>query len=208
MKHQLTPLVLAILLCSCASTSMEKTWKSPNYPGGPVQKVAVLAVSDQGMVRTGLENRLARSIRQQGQAALTTIALLSLPKIKADKAAAAARLRQEGADSILIVRLVDRETYDREVRATPAAFVPVTTGFETYGWYGYYDVAFTEMGVTYSSVNDYLVLDSSLFDLNTGKRLWSVLTQTVVKEDADRLVVADDLAQKVAARLRKDGMIR
>jgi hypothetical protein len=30
----------------------------------------------------------------------------------------------------------------------------------------------------------------------------------VLKEDADRLVVADDLAAKVAAKLLNDGMIR
>lgn len=64
------------------------------------------------------------------------------------------------------------------------------------------------MGVSYGSMRDFLVLDSSLFELNTGSRLWSVVTQTVLKEDADRLAVADKLADKVAAQLLKDGMIR
>jgi hypothetical protein len=64
------------------------------------------------------------------------------------------------------------------------------------------------MGVNYATTRDYLVFDSSLFDLNTGRRLWSGVTQTVVKGDADRLVLADKLAEKVAARLLKDGMIR
>jgi hypothetical protein len=208
MKHPLQHLALAILLCSCATTSVEKTWKSPSYSGGPVQKLAVLAVSDDGMVRTGMENRFAREIGTRGQAVLTTVQLLSLPRIKEDKAAAAARLRQEGADSLLITRLVDKSTYDQEVRTTPALFVPVTTGYDTFGWHEYYSVAFTDMGVSYAITRDYLVLDSSLFDLNTGKRLWSVVTQTVLTQDADRLVVADKLAEKVAARLLKDGMIR
>jgi len=211
MKNKLSPFsaaALAVLLCSCATTSVEKTWKSPDRAEGPVQKLAVLAVSDDSMVRPGLENRFARDIRNRGQAVITTVALLSLPEIKADKAAAAALLRQEGADSILIVRLVDKSAYDRQVRATPAAFVPMATGYADYGWSGYYDVAFMEMGVTYSTLRDYLVLDSSLFDLKNGQRLWSALTQTTLKEGADRLVVADDLAAKVAAALRKDGMIR
>ena len=208
MKHSLKLLALAVLLCSCTTTSVEKTWKSPNYQGGPVQKVAVLAVSDAWMVRPALESRFARDIRQRGQAVVATGDLRGLPDVKADQAAATARLRQEGADSILIVRLVDRATYDRQVQTTPAAFVPVATGFDSYSWYGYYEVAFADMGATYTSTRDYLVLDSSLFDLNTGKRIWSVATQTVVTGDADRLVLADELVAKVTAQLFKDGMIR
>lgn len=198
LKRSLESLALAVLLCSCATTSVEKTWKSPSYAGGPVQKVAVLAISDDSMVRTGLENRLARQIGAHGQAAITTVKLLSLPQVKQDKAGAAARLRQEGADSVLIMRLLDRTTYDRQVR----------TGSTGYDPYDYYSVAFTDMGVSYGSMRDFLVLDSSLFELNTGSRLWSVVTQTVLKEDADRLAVADKLADKVAAQLLKDGMIR
>ncbi len=199
---------LAALLCSCATTSIKKTWKSPDCPGGPLRKIAVLAVSDQWMVRPGLENRFVRDIGKRGQAAIATVDLLSLPQIKEEKTAAAARLRQEGADCVLIVRLVDKTTYDRQVQATPTYFVPVVTGYDTVGWYGYYDIAYANMGVTYSSIRDYVVLDSSLFDLNTGQRLWSVVTQSVLKEGADRLVVADDLTGKVAAALRTDGLIR
>jgi hypothetical protein len=82
-----------------------------------------------------------------GRTCLGTL-LLTLPQIKEDKAAATTRLRQEGADSILVVRLVDKETYDRQVRATPAAFAPVATGYGIYAWYDYYSVAFMDMNVT------------------------------------------------------------
>ena len=208
MKHQLKFLALAVLLCSCSSTSVEKTWKSPTYVGGPVKKVAVVAISDQGFVRTALENRLARTIGARGQAAIPTAELLTLAQIKEDKAAATARLRQAGADSILIMRLVDQATYDRQVLASPALFGTASMGYGASDWYDYYSFGFTGMGVSYNSMRDYLVLDSSLFELATGVRLWSVVTQTVLKEDADRLVVADKLAEKVAAQLLNDKMIR
>jgi hypothetical protein len=136
------------------------------------------------------------------------VELLRLPEIKENKEAAINLLRQQGVDSILIVRLVDKTTYDREVRASPSAFVPVATGYSNYGWGGYYDVAFMDMSVTYSSTRDDLVLDSSLFDLNSGQRLWSMVTKSVLKYDTDKLVVADDLADKVSAGLLKDGLIR
>lgn len=207
-SSSLAAAALIVLLCSCATTTVEKTWKLPGRAEGPVKKVAVLAVSDHSLVRPGLENRFAQDIARRGQPAITTVELLSLPEIKANKEAAVALLRKQGVDAILIVRLVDKTTYDREVRATPNAFVPIATGYSSYGWGGYYDVAFADMSVSESHTRDVLVLDSSLFDLNTGERLWSMVTKSTLEYNTDKLVVADDLADKVSAALLKDGLIR
>ena len=117
-------------------------------------------------------------------------------------------MRAAGATAVLIVRLVDQSTYSRQVRATPALYVSTVTGYESYSWYDCYSVAYTDMGVVWSSLKQNIYLDSSLFDLKTGQRLWSALTLTVLKEDADRLVVADSLVAKLVNALRKDGIVR
>ena len=211
MKNLLSPLsamALATLLCACATTSVKQTWKSPNCPPGPVKKVAVVAVADQANVRPGLENRFAHDIGQNGQPAMTTVELMRLSDLKENKEAAAKLMRDGGADSVLIVRLTDKTTYNRQARATPAAMVPVVTGYAGYGWYGYYDVVYMDMGASHGTLRDKLMIDSSLFDLNTGQRLWSALSQTTLKEDADKLVVADELVAKITAAMRNDGLIR
>ena len=211
MKNKPSPLAaiaLSVLFCSCATTTVEKTWKLPGRSEGPVKKLAVIAVSDQWLVRPGLENRFATDIAKRGQPVITTVELLPLPKIRENKEAAVDLLRQQGVDSVLIVRLLDKDTHDREVRTSPSAFVPYATGYTSYGWGGYYDVAFMDMGVTSSSTRDDLLLDSSLFDLKTGQRLWSMVTKSVLKYNTDKLEVADDLANKVSAALLKDGLIR
>jgi len=200
--------ILPILLCSCATTTVKQTWKSPNCPAGPVKKVAVVAVADQMNVRPGLENRFARDIGQQGQPAMATVKLISLAQIKENKEQAAKLLREAGADSILIVRLVDKETYFRQAPATPATMTPVFTGSDGYGWFAYYDFVFMNQGAQHYTLRDDLFIDSSLFDLNSGERLWSAQSRTVLKENADKLVVADELVAKVTEAMRKDGVIR
>jgi hypothetical protein len=206
------PLFLAaalIMLCSCAATSVKETSKAPDYSGGPVRKVAVLAVEERGMYRQALENRFNNQLKAGGQEALVTHELLSLPEIKENKQAAAERIKKAGADTILIVRLVDRKTYSREVRATSAPFVPVVTGVDSYyGWYDYYSVAYMDMGTVWGSDEQKIYLDTSLFDLNTGKKVWSCLTETVLKENMDRLDEADTLVAKVLSVARKDGLVR
>ena len=206
MKYHIALAAVALLLGGCASSSIKQTWKSPAFQGGQLGKISVLAVDERALVREALENRFVREFGAHGQDALATHNLLGLPEIKADKEAAAARVRAAGADSVLIIRLVDESTYSRQMRATPALYVSTVTGYESYGWYDYYSVAYTDMGVVWSSSKQNLYLDSSLFDLKTGQRLWSALTLTVLKEDADRLVVADSLVAKIVSALRKDGL--
>jgi hypothetical protein len=198
----------ALSLCGCASSSIKQSWKAPTYQGGPVQKIAVVAVEERGLVRLNLENRFVRDLLANGQAAQATYELLTLPDIKADKEAAAARLRAGGAEVVLIVRLVDQTTYSRDMRATPERWVPTVAGYGTYGWHDYYSVAFVDMGTTWGNTRQNIYLDTSLFDLKTGQRLWSAMTLTVLKDDSDRLAEADALVAKVVQVMRQDGMVR
>jgi len=210
MKYFL-PLLLAasaLWLGGCASSSIKNTWKSPTYKDGPVQKIAVIAVDERGLVRQGFENRLVHNLRARGQEAMVTFDLMSLPEIKADKEAAAAKLRAAGVDSVLIVRLVDRTAYNRSVRATSAQYMATATGIHSYtGWYDCYTVAYTDVGTVWGSDVQMVFLDSSLHDLKADGQIWSALTETVVKSDSDRLVEADKLCALIVTAMQADGMI-
>jgi hypothetical protein len=203
-----TVVATAVLWTGCASTSVKSTWKSPDYHGGPVQKVAILAVEDRGLVRSGIENRFANQLNSQGQSAFATYEMLGLAATKANREEAATKLRQAGADSVLLVRLVDSSLRSAEVRQTHQAFVPYATGFANDGWYDCFTVAFMDMSVVRGSTRQNLYLDIGLFDLSTGKRLWNCVTDTLVREDSNRLEVVDAFVAKVVATLRKDGLVR
>ena len=198
---------LALVLCGCAATALKQTWKSPSYQGGPVQKIAVLAVDEREFYRASVESHFTFQLNQGGQGAFITHDLLSLPAIKADKEAAAAKLRASGADSLLLVRLVSQTTSANQVRATPGYYAPVVSGYETGDWYDYYSVAFMDMGTVWSNTKREVCLETSLFDLRSGQRLWSGITQTVLKEQSDRIEVLSALVTKVLAALRNDGLV-
>jgi hypothetical protein len=200
--------IAAMVLCSCASISTKSTWKSSDFKGGPVQKVAVLAVAERATVRTALENRFANQLKKDSQPAVTTLQMLSLLEIKENKEAAAARLREAGADSVLITRLTSKSTYDSQPRQAPNAYYSIITGSPSEGWHTYYTSAYSNVGAPRSDSRDYYLLDTSLFDLDTGKRLWSCITETKVRENADKLEIADALVARVVELMRKDGMVR
>jgi hypothetical protein len=200
---------LGVLCSSCASTptSMKSTWKAPDFKGGPVQKVAILAVSGRDTVRTALESRFANQLGSGGQPAVATMQILTLPEIKQSKEAAAARLREAGADSILITRLASKSSHVGEGRevAEYGLFVSTSPGEN---WHASFTRVYTDPRVPRAEDRDYYFLETSLYDLNTGNRLWSCLSEAVVKERADRLEIADALVASVVEQMRKDGAVR
>lgn len=199
---------LAALLCSCASTSLQQTWKAPDYQGAPQGKIGIIGVDERLVVRQTVEGHFAAQFNAVGQPATRTWELMSLGEIKADHQAAAARLKAEGVDAVLIVRLVDVATRTREVRESPGAFVPTITGFDTYPWYNYYSVAFVDMGIVRGSVSQEVYLESTLFSLTLGKRLFSGLTRTVLKDDVDRVEELKKLAGTVVKAMKKESVGR
>jgi len=104
----------------------------------------------------------------------------SQPKLKegVKKAAGYAAFKQSNMNLFLL-------------QATPAVYLPTVSGYESYDWYDCFSVTFADMGADWGSTKHQVYLDSSLFDLKTGQRIWSALTTTVLKENMDRLEKAD-----------------
>jgi len=202
----LAPCTLAALLCGCAATRVEETWKSPDCPQ-PVGKIAVLAIDERGLVREGFENRFVRQLRNTGATAEVTYDLLSLPDIKEDKRAAAERFRATGAKTVLILRLAGKASSFHESRAGKEHYVGTVSGIDNVGWYDYYSVAFMDMSPTYGNTKQTVYVEAGLYDLNTEKRLWFATSQTVLKEDMDRVSEMDPFVGKFVAAMRKDGVV-
>lgn len=218
MNHRLiTPLLAgcALLLCSCAATtSVKETWISPSLHEVPAGAVAILAVTDRGMVRTGLENRFAREIERAGQHAICTYEVLSLLDIKENHQAAAKLLRESGATTVMITRLVSSQQQGKTTWVGTERYSPVTTGFSPglpyagYGWGSYYALAFQDMSTVWGSQSKRLQLETSLFSLTDGEPLWSCITKTVFEDSSDYVAEMDLLADQIVIALRKDGLVK
>jgi len=198
---------LAVFLCSCAATSVQKTWKSSDAQK-PQGKVAVFALAERGIVRQGFENRFVNELGKTGVQSVTTFEQFSANQARLDKAAAAKRLRDAGAQAVLVIKPVDATMSYREIQPGGESYRGAITGVENYGWYDYYSVGFLSWSPTYGSLKQTLFLESILFDLNTEKRLWSGVTRTVFNENDDKVAEMDPIVSKIVAAMRKDGVIQ
>ena len=204
LRH-ITIVTLAALLCSCAATSIKSTWKSPDYRGEPVGKIAVLAEDEELDYRPMFEGQFVAQLRQQGQPAFNTLDLLTYSQINADQQAAVEKLRAAGAEAVLIVRLVERVT--QSSRAARKSGATVTTDSGKFGWIAY-STSSASQGRMVHNLKLHVYIDTSLYQLDSGKKLWSCVTKTVLHEDTDRMAEIEPLAAKVLAAMRTDGLIR
>jgi hypothetical protein len=178
---------------------VKQTWKSSSYSGGPVKNVAVAAMTGRDFYRQAIENHFAALLKEQGQSAFTSHQLIGVPRKKEERETAAARLREAGADSVLVVRLVSSDTYSRQARGGPPAFT--SSAEESYGYF------FMGSEAAWNSTQTDVYIESSLHALASGERLWSGVTRTVLKENADSIEKIKPLARKLFTLMRQDGVI-
>lgn len=203
--------LISLLLAGCASTSVKSTWKAPDYQGGPPQKIAVVADEERAMVRMALENRFVNQLAKAGQPAFATAkSFPDLTAARTNKQATVTQLRADGADAILITRLVSKSAYAaRAQQRFTGHYVTLTVSRDasedwdaSVGSYSAYSAG------PRSDDRSYLLLDTSLYELKTGRRIWGCLTETTVKETDDRLQIADEFVAKVVETMRQDGLVR
>ena len=192
--------VLAVVIAGCTSSSLKQTAKSPSYSGGPVKNVAVLAMTGRDFYRQAIENHFVAYLKEGGQSAIITHNLLAAPVTKADRPGAIARLREAGADSVMLVRLVDSATYSQQARAGSGAFT--SSAEEAYWYLG------ARPDVTWNSLQTDVYIETSIHALESSERIWSGTTRTVLKENTDIIKKIEPLARKLFASMRQDGVIR
>lgn len=191
--------VLGVALGGCASTSVKQTWKSPSYSGGPVKNVAVAVMTGRSFYREAIENHYVAYLKEGGQSAFVSHGLIGAPVKKEERAAAAAQLRDAGADSIMVVRLVNSETYSNGGYLRSPAFT--ASSEEAFGYF------FMGPEVSYNSLQTDVYIETSLYTIAKGERIWSGVTRTVLREGSDPIEKIEPMAKGLFARMRQDGVI-
>jgi hypothetical protein len=193
-----TPLLLvAALLCACASTSLVNQWKSPDYSGGPVRKVMVVGVAKQPSVRRVFEDEFAAKLKAAGVEAIPSYTQIGEDGL-ADPAAIEPIIGKLGVDGVLITRLVKKEKQTQ----VSDYYGPVTpTGF--HGWYSSAWTGYYEPATVYQY--DVVTLETSLYSVPQSKLVWSGTTETFSPVDVKKETAG--FADIVIGALRKQAVI-
>jgi len=121
--------LFALLLGSCASTSMVSSQRNPAYTGPALKQLIVMGVSSDPAVRRAFEDEFVLKLKAAGISAQPSYPLIPDPN-SADKAQLREIVEKAGADGVLAARLASSDT---EVNALQAFnFEDRSAGFYAY----------------------------------------------------------------------------
>lgn len=198
-------LLVASMLCSCASTSLTDTWRNPGTHPARLHKVLVVSITNTQSSRGVYEDVLVSELGRQGVEAVAAHTMIP-GGAKADRTMLDQAVKKAVADAVLTVQTikVEQQTTIQPgyVDTYPGRWYP--EAFPTWDLYGYYG-SMANYGPTYVSTYDIATIQVNLFDTSTGKLLWAATLKSTEPENV--ISVAKDLARIVTQKLVKEGLI-
>lgn len=191
-------LLVALPLCAllaCSTTRIETQWQEPGLAAEQLafRRMIALAQVDDETTRRAAEDELVRVLasgsraRARGMQVEPAYRLIPSTEL-GDVAALRAKVEAAGYDGAVVLRLVSDEA-----RVT---YVP--------GRYEVYWGAAVRYEPGYTDVDRIVRIETSLYSIREGKRLWSGVSRTLNPRDVRELV--DDVARAVGAELEEQGL--
>jgi hypothetical protein len=182
--------IVSIMLSSCANTKFTKQWIDEDFNEQPYDDILVLVVADKMGNRQDAENYIVQKLGEAGVDAMQSYDIL--PKTEAiDREAVGKAIEGLQLDAV-IVMFATGVTEDEY-------FIP-SRRFGVYSGYGYGDAHYGSFynyyphAVNYVYIPGYdnthfvVALETSLFDLKTGKLVWSGQSNTFAPDSVDDVI--------------------
>lgn len=190
---------LLISLASCSSsTRVVQSWREPSVTitEGEYDQVLVIALIKDEATRRAAEDHMASMMNGHGRVSYSYLG----PDPEAiNDAGMNEKMRNDGIDGVLIMRLVDRT---REQTIVPGTVYPAyyRSAWGMYGYsYGYYSTpGYVRTDVEYH-------VETNLYSTEREGLIWTSTTNTLNPASLDEAV--HDIMKAVHQRMKKDGFI-
>lgn len=203
-------LLVCCLCFACSPTVLTGSWRDPEYTGGPPKKVLVVGIAQKDLVQRMFEDEFARQLREEGVSAASSYGIFAAEQLKEQGEQVEAKVKGLGFDRVIVTRLVDRRI-EQVTQPGMAYGTSYFGGGYRGGWNSYYRDSWN---VVYQPPTTYQVevatLESRLFDLGTGKMIWSGQLETetggtVMSGDMEKVIRS--FVKVVVQDLKKEGLI-
>ena len=173
------PIILILLLTSCASTKVTNEWKDPNFSSSKFNKILILGVAKQPAQRKFYEDTFVQLLEEKGIIAIPSHTLVTHDEMLAERAVVkdtiAHKIKDMDFDGVIVTR----------VRGSKEKIQPKTTN----SFYHYYDnslsAAFSSRTISPSYTQEFS-LESKLYDTKTEKLVFSLSTDTVAQNNINK----------------------
>jgi hypothetical protein len=212
MKQIIVAIVIITGFAACRpATEITGSWKNPNVNAGTsnINRILVTALTARANARQTVENDLAAALQKKGYETVKSIDVLPptfTNEEKPDRNELYKKINETGADAILTVALLNKETENRYVPGN-YNYAPIPQ-FGYYGnFWGYYN---TRYPILYSDrcyeEDEVYFLETNLYDAQTEELLWSAQSETY--NPGSLASFADDFAEVVVTEMEKENLLQ
>ena len=171
-----------LLLAGCVATQVNAVWKDPSYTTRPA-KIMVIGVARNPLNRRIFEDEFVAQLKRHGTEAIASYTVVP-DKKQDDQEAIAAKVRELGADSVLVTRLVSRKTVQTIVPGTiyyPPPYYGSWTDYYAYGYHYLYTPG-------YIAEDEYAVIETNLYSARDDKLVWATTSETSITDSNPDLI--------------------
>lgn len=202
-------LLAGILLAGCAKTKLVDQWRIDEPITHKPNKVAVIAVLPEALMREAVEVDVARIMADKGTPAVPSSRIPGMSggiRGEIDAEAATGLLKKADVDGVIVMFYAGGENSEGYVRSDYwAEYVGSGVGYGGYSWGQPYfvDVYTVRQGPGWADYQRSAFVESSYYDLETKLPVWRIVTETKDVEHSD---AASDIAGKMASQMRSAGL--
>ena len=178
----ITTVACLMVVISCSPTNINAVWKDPQYQGGKIKNVLVIGGSTNQIIRRILEDEFAAKLKSRGTSAIQSYNIFPT-QATLDQDAIESKSRELGVDAMLVVRILDTKV-KRDL--TPQPYNVYYRGNYFYDWPNRYSRFYTQGSRAryyddrYYSEYEVVNVETNLYDVQTGKLIWSGMSDTVI----------------------------
>jgi len=199
--------LLAASACEARTKQLDK-WVNKDAPKDNPQKVAVIAVLPDGLMREAVEVAIVEVLQRKGK---EVVAGSKIPgmfggirgKINSDKAAKA--LIEAGMDGVIVLFYTGGGVSGEYQRSDYwLQYEGTAVGWGGYSWGTPYftNVYTVQQGPGYSDFQRSAIVESSYYDLQSRQPVWRIVTETKDTEHSD---AAKQIAKKIKSMMGSTG---
>jgi len=203
--------MVVILLSACAfnQTKLVDDWQTDQAVTNKPDKVAVIAVLPEALMREAFEVDIARILADKGTPAVPSSRIPGMSggiRGEIDVEVATGLLRQADVDGVIVMFYSGGGNTEGYVRSD--YWVEYLGSGVGYSWgrpyfTGYTDVYTVRKGPGWADFQTIAYVESSYYDMETELPVWRIVTETRDTEHSD---AAKDIGNKIAAEMRSAGL--
>lgn len=191
-------LLFVMLTAACATIKTLEAWKDETYTR-PLQKVLVIAMARQDIIRNQAENVLSNHLVKRGVEAIPSHKVLPQSDAQPDLETVLAIVKELGVDSVLVARSISQKEITNHQYG--GVILESSAVHSDGGWYGYsYGYGYDKQYDT-----DFFTVSTKIYDVTSQNPVWSYISQ--VKVEGSRQAAVNLLVPAIVKQLEIDQLV-